>query len=136
MDVDGSRVVVRYRKDLPDETFRSRYPVMADVIWDYEGDPITGMPVSPEKERLYAFEDELIGVLGDSDVSQEAVTFTGNGAKVWRFFTCGSAEFGEKLESLLRDLPVSPISLDFSDDLDWDNLESVIAAGRRSRSVD
>lgn len=136
MVVGDSSVVTRYRTDLPDKPFRLRYPVMADVVWDYAGDPDTGMPAPPEQELLFAFEDGLFGILGDNDASQEAVTFTGNGAKVWRFFTSGAAEFGERLESLMRGLAACPISLHFSDDPDWDNLESVIAAGRRSRSVD
>lgn len=131
IEVDGFNVLVRCRSSLPERSLRERYPFLVEIVWTYDGDPVTGMPVSPAKEAIFAFEDAMYECLGDSEFGQEGVTFIGAGEKLWRYFTPSPEQFTAELNLALRDHPAYPIVIEGYADPDWEALSSVIATTSR-----
>lgn len=115
----GRLIMVTGRKDV--ESFRSnpRFNIRVEVTWKYDGDS-TGMPDVKTAELMEQVQDALQKEFHKDPVAVLTGIFTGDNQRDWIFYTLSTHIFGRKLNEILADFPLLPLTIYAENDPDWD----------------
>lgn len=115
---DGRLIMVTGRRDI--SAFRSnpRYCIRIEVTWRYDGDS-TGMPDKATSELMEQVQDALTAEFTRDPVAVLTGIYTGAGERNWVFYATSTHIFGRKINEVLADFPVLPLTIYAENDPDW-----------------
>lgn len=108
---------LQIRKELRRELSTSKYPIRVDITWAYEGNP-DGMPTEEIAKQMELLEDALIPALEKNNLALLAYQLTGEGQKLWSFYTRNIQAFQETLNQSTKELPLFPLTFYAEEDLE------------------
>jgi hypothetical protein len=108
--------VFRVRFSQPARSDLSLLRTAIVIKWKY-GSDVT-MPSEKVTRAQYGFE-EALDPLAESENSELVHVSTGMGQREWIYYARDQTEFMRALNSLLRDHPPYPLTIEFYDDPDW-----------------
>lgn len=117
---------LQIRKELRRELSTSKYPIRVDITWAYEGNP-DGMPTEEIAKQMELLEDALIPALEKNNLALLAYQLTGEGQKLWSFYTRNIQAFQETLNQTTKELPLFPLTFYAEEDLEGDAFAEVEA---------
>lgn len=107
---DASRVrFLQIRKEIRKELDTQKYPIRVDISWCYEEDH-SGMPQEEVASQMEQFEDAIMLHLEKNNLALLAYQLTGEGERLWSFYTRNIGAFQEKLNEATEELPTFPLS--------------------------
>jgi hypothetical protein len=115
---DGRPLIFRGRQYIPSGAVEPEFPTRVSIYWPYEPENDSGMPDEETTDAQYVMEDALES-LDSGDYSYLMLVVTGNGRKEWHWYVADVAAWGERLNELLAEHPVFPISIEKTHEPDW-----------------
>lgn len=110
---------LQIRDEMPKALAEGKYPIRVDMSWHYEGDA-SGMPTEEVTERMSELEEALIPALEKNNLALLAYLLTGEGKRLWCFYTRNLPAFQETLNDALADLPLLPLEFYAEEDKEGD----------------
>ena len=117
-DNNGKMFVVKGRDELGDFVNSGKYHDRAEVTWKYEADP-KGMPSEHEAEQMEKVQTVLQKAMEKDKLSIMTAVYTGNGEKIFVFYTRNVRVFGERLNEALEPFEQLPLSIYTEVDPEW-----------------
>lgn len=125
----GRLIMVTGREDVEKFRMNPRFRIRVEVTWDYSGhEDASGMPDEPTAELM----EEVLGRL-QQGFSKDPVAvltgvFTGDGIREMVFYTSSTHIFGRKINEMLADLPLLPLSISAENDPQWEAYDEMAEA--------
>lgn len=117
---------LQIRQEMPKALETGKYPIRVDITWEYDGDH-SGMPTEDLAEQMNSFEEALIPALEKNNLALLAYQVTGEGRRLWCFYTRNIGAFQETLNEALEELPLFPITFYAEEDREADAFREVQA---------
>ncbi|MET0657095.1 MAG: DUF695 domain-containing protein [Steroidobacteraceae bacterium] len=129
----GERLaLIRGREMLPPEVRPETHPNLLNIVWDYEGDPVNGMPSSAESQEMAEFEELIVPALEKDHACALFAVETYDSQRYWRFYCRDLETTQQLLWGALGTEGDLPIDLQMDDDPEWDVLSQIIAETDRA----
>lgn len=116
---------LQIRDEMPKALAEGKYPIRVDVTWTYDGDR-SGMPTEEITRQITTLEDALIPALEKNNLALLAYQVTGEGERLWCFYTRNLPAFQETLNEALAELPLFPLGFYAEEDREGDAFNEVI----------
>ncbi|MBR8712355.1 DUF695 domain-containing protein [Porphyromonas levii] len=116
---------LQVRNELPRALAEGKYPIRVDMTWSYEGDK-SGMPSDDVTEQMGTLEEALIPALEKNNLALLAYQLTGEGERLWCFYTRNLPAFQETLNEALSELPLFPLAFYAEEDREGEAFSEVI----------
>lgn len=100
---------LQIRNEIRRELDTGKYPIRVDITWAYEGDH-AGMPTENTMKLMEEFEDALIPAMEKNNLALQAYQLTGEGERLWCFYTRNIGAFEETLNHATDELPHLPLT--------------------------
>ena len=122
---DGKLIFVNGRDELTEFLQCGKLKERVEITWPYEGDA-QGMPSDAEAERMETMQTALQQAMEKKDkLAILTGIYTGNGEKVWVFYTRTTRVFGARLNEALAEFEPFPISIYTEWDPDWEEYQDM-----------
>lgn len=131
--LDELPALIRGREMMPEAVRPASHPNLLSIIWDYEGDPVNGMPSEAASCEMGEFEELIVPALEQDNVCALFAVITCDGQRCWRFY-CRDKESAQS--AIWRALGTEgdlPINLQMDDDPDWETLTEIIEGTDRAQ---
>ncbi len=130
---DGSRVIIyRFIDELgPRAGDRATQPERVTVSWPYDAAANNGMPTDVDKAGMDELEDLLDPVVDRDGFANLALVTTGEGERLWTWYTRSGTEFRARLDRALRGHGPYPVKIDVAADPGWTDWTQLRAGLRR-----
>lgn len=115
---------LQVRDEMPTALETGKYPIRVDITWAYEEDA-TGMPSEATAEEMEQLEEALQPKLEKNNLALLAYKVTGDGERLWSFYTRNIKAFEVQLNEALEGLPLFPITFYAEEDLEGDAYREV-----------
>ena len=115
---DGKPVIFRGRQYIPNGLVEPGYPTRVSIYWPYIPVNDSGMPDEETTEAQYEMENALES-LDSGEYSYLMLVVTGNGRKEWHWYVSEVETWQARLNELLGEYPIFPISVEKSHEPDW-----------------
>lgn len=115
---------LQIRKEIRKELDTGKYPIRVDITWAFDADH-AGMPTDDVMAQMEQFEDALIPALEKNNLALQAYQLTGEGERLWCFYTRNIGAFEETLNSATDELPRLPLTFYAEEDRDADAFAEV-----------
>ncbi|MBV1776887.1 DUF695 domain-containing protein [Burkholderiaceae bacterium DAT-1] len=120
--MDGGRPhLVRFRPRLTEFLGDSRFPKRLQIAWKFVEDE-SGMPSEMESDAMNQMEDYLVSALESKNSGILALACTSKGFRYWQFYVSPAEDLGITINDALAALPQLPITIELSDDPEWNAL--------------
>lgn len=117
---------LQIREEMRKALDTGKYPIRVDVTWAYDSD-YSGMPQEATTELMDRFEDAVIPALEKNNLALVAYQLTGEGERLWCFYTRNLPAFQDTLNDFTTDLPLLPLSFYAEEDREGDAFAEVEA---------
>lgn len=107
-DISKTRFL-QVRKEIRSQLETGKYPIRVDITWQYDGDNAE-MPTEETSNQIESFEEALIPALERNNLALLAYLLTGEGERLWSFYTRNLEAFQSTLNESLAELPLFPLS--------------------------
>ncbi len=121
---DGFPVVMKLMEDLPPEQVRERFAWLTVITWRYDASENNGMPVPDVNDQMKQLEAS-IDTLQENELSVQVYARTGKGLKELVYYIGDRDEFMSAFNQALSDQPRYPLDIEFFEDPDWKDLQTV-----------
>jgi len=120
-NADGSRTIIyRFIDDLgPRAGDRATQRERVTLRWSYDVDANNGMPTDEDKAAMDELEDLLDPEFDGDGFANLALVTTGNGERVWTWYTRSSSDFRIRLARTLRGHGPYPVQVEEAADPGW-----------------
>lgn len=129
----GDLITIYGREELEEFVTSGKFKERVEVTWKYTPDT-KGLPSDNEAELMENVEIALRKVMEKDKLAILSSVYTGGGERIWVFYTRTSRVFGEKLNDVLKDFELLPISLYVEIDPEWEEYKDMY--GMKEWSVD
>src|SRR5690349_21817355 len=116
--------MIRARQDLLEYLPTAGLATRIVLSWNCGAPLESGLPSSEDYEEIGAFEERLVGVVGEGAVL--AFVFTGGGTVEYNFYTSDSGWFMDRLNEALAGEAVVPITIGAEQDPEWAEYRSLM----------
>lgn len=116
---------LQVRDEMPKALAERKYPIRVDMTWAYDGDR-SGMPSDELTDQMTSLEEVLIPALEKTNLALLAYQVTGEGERLWCFYTRNLNAFQETLNEALSELPLFPLEFYAEEDLEGEAFNEVI----------
>lgn len=116
---------LQVRNEMPKALAEGKYPIRVDMTWAYDGDR-SGMPSEELMEQMTTLEEALIPALEKNNLALQAYQVTGEGERLWCFYTRNLVAFQETLNEALSELPLFPLDFYAEEDREGEAFNEVI----------
>lgn len=116
---------LQVRDEMPKALAEQKYPIRVDMTWAYDGDR-SGMPSDELTDQMTSLEEVLIPALEKTNLALLAYQVTGEGERLWCFYTRNLNAFQETLNEALSELPLFPLEFYAEEDLEGEAFNEVI----------
>lgn len=99
---------LQIRKEIRRELDTHKYPIRVDISWDYEENH-AGMPLEQTLKEMEHLEDAIIPALEKNNLALLAYQLTGEGQRLWSFYTRNIQAFQDTINQATEELPLFPI---------------------------
>lgn len=123
---EGYPVVMKVIKELPPGSVRDRFRWLTVISWRYERTENNGMPLPAVNSQMVDLEHAIDDIQED-DLCVQVYSKTGNGLKELVYYINDRDEFMKAFNEALADHPTYPLDIEFFDDPDWGDLQTVHA---------
>lgn len=124
--INGFPVIYKFVNEFPNEDFRSKYPRLVVVSWNYDGSQNNGMPENSINERMIVLEDALEEKIENLGISTHIYSRTGNNLKELVYQIRDDDEFLKALNSALSTHGRYPIEITFYEDKEWRDFRELL----------
>ena len=121
---DGFPVVMKLMEELPPKQVRERFAWLTVISWRYDASENNGMPVPDVNDQMKQLEAS-IDTLQENELGVQVYTRTGKGLKELVYYIGDRDEFMEAFNQALSDQPRYPLDIEFFEDPDWQDLQTV-----------
>jgi len=125
-EIDGLPALIRAREMLPEAVRPASHTKLLTIVWDYEGDSVSGMPSSEEAQEMGDFEELIVPALEKDDVSALFAVVTHDGRRYWRFYCRDKESTQLSITNALGPEGDLPIDLEMDDDPEWSALSQIL----------
>lgn len=125
-------LIIRFREQFQAKPDVSGYPKRLMVTWTYDGGPF-GMPDTEASDKMRKFEDRLIAAVETDLNAVLTAVITNDNKRTWVYYASSTATFGERLTKMPQEEKRYPITIEASDDKDWNYLHQEILAGLKEK---
>lgn len=115
----GHLVTVCGREALTEFVQSGKFKERVEITWKYEGD-VKGMPDDALGAKMEEAQETLRKAMEKDKLSILTGVYTGDGEKVWVFYTRTVRVFGERLNEALASFELLPISIYTEVDPEWE----------------
>lgn len=116
---NGQLVTVSGRDELTEFIQSGKFKERVEITWKYEADD-KGMPVETVAEQIDEVQEVLKKAMEKDKLSILTGVYTGNGERIWVYYTRTVRVFGERLNEALAPFELLPISIYTELDPEWD----------------
>lgn len=120
----GDLITIYGREELEEFVTSGKFKERVEVTWKYTPDT-KGLPSDNEAELMENVEIALRKVMEKDKLAILSSVYTGGGERIWVFYTRTSRVFGEKLNDVLKDFELLPISLYVEIDPEWEEYKDM-----------
>lgn len=121
----GQMISVYGRDELKEFMESGKYKERVEITWKYEGDK-RGLPDEALAEKMELVEEILRKAMEKKDkLAILTGVYTGDGEKVWIFYTRTVRVFGERLNEALASFELLPISIYTELDPEWEEYQDM-----------
>lgn len=117
--LNGQTVIITGRDGLDPWIAKGKFRYRIDIEWSYHALP-DGMPEPEDAELMGEATEAMLDTFGRDPVGVLTGIYTGEGKRSWVFYTGNLRIFGNVLNRALSDLPTIPLTIDASEDPDWE----------------
>ncbi len=121
---EGEIVLLR-RRDFATGFPKSDFPHRLNIFWQMSEPAPSGLPESPESERMKTFEDRLVEATEPDEQAILSMVVTGKGQREYVFHTRDQQEFLRRLTDMPQEADAYPIELFHTDDETWEYVNRV-----------
>jgi ribosomal protein L14E/L6E/L27E len=121
---NGNIIYILGREELNEFMESKKLKERVEITWKYEADD-KGMPSDDVAEKMEAMETALKKAVEKDKLAIMTAVYTGDGEKVWVFYTRTARVFGERLNDALSSFETLPISLYVEADSDWEEYKDM-----------
>ncbi|MGM9759464.1 MAG: DUF695 domain-containing protein [Parabacteroides sp.] len=122
---EGALIFVNGRDELTEFIQSGKLKERVEITWRYEGDE-KGMPSAAEAVRMEEMQEVLQKAMEKKDkLAILTAVYTGNGEKVWVFYTRTVRVFGERLNEVLMPFDPFPITIYTEWDPEWEEYQDM-----------
>ncbi len=121
---NGNTIIVTGRADI--EKFRKnpKFNIRIEVSWKYLPEA-NGMPDLKTSEMMETVTNLFCAEFDKDPVAVLTGIYTGDGCRDWIFYSLSTNIFGNKINRLLADLPVLPITIYCENDPEWNEYDEM-----------
>ncbi|MDL2255797.1 DUF695 domain-containing protein [Parabacteroides sp. OttesenSCG-928-K15] len=116
---NGNMVAVYGRDELTEFVESGKFKERVEITWKYEGDK-NGMPADDLAELMEKVEETLRKAMEKDKLSILTGVYTGEGEKIWVYYTRTTRVFGVRLNEVLTPFELLPISIYTEVDPGWE----------------
>ena len=116
---DGKTVIVTGLDGVDALRDSGKYRYRLDVSWDYQSDA-AGMPCDADAELMGRATEALIAAFRKSKAAVLTGIYTGDGRRDWIFYCLNLKVFSSVFNRALEPLPPMPLTIDATEDPDWE----------------
>lgn len=128
-ETDNGRLLFISGRDQLVSFIRSgKWRERVEITWKYEGDA-KGMPPDALARQMEAVQTALQQAVEKDLQAILTGVYTGDGERVWVFYTRGVPVFGERLNRALASFEQLPISIYTELDPDWEEYRDMYGRG-------
>ena len=128
---DGLPVIFKFVDELPSQEIRDRFRWLTVVSWKYDRSVRNGMPPESANNQMLALEHVVEG-MEEAGLRRHAYSRTGNGLKELVYYVLEREQFVASFNDALSEHPRYPIEIDFYEDRDWSDFQSIRSMFRRN----
>lgn len=99
---------LQIRKEIRRELDTHKYPIRVDISWDYEENH-AGMHLEQTLKEMEHLEDAIIPALEKNNLALLSYQLTGEGQRLWSFYTRNIQAFQDTINQATEELPLFPI---------------------------
>lgn len=118
-DESGNMITVYGRDELNEFIQSGKFKERVEITWKYEADS-NGMPSDELAKQMETIEETLRKAMEKDKLSILTSVYTGNGEKIWVYYTRTVRVFGERLNETLASFDLLPISIYTEVDPEWE----------------
>ena len=123
---DNFPVIVKFVNEFPEDSIRTKFPILTVVSWKYNGEENNGMPLKDVNKKMIVLEDALEDAMDSSGLYQHAYSRTGNNLKEFVYYCTKQDEFMDILNKSLVNHEKYPINIDFYEDEQWNEFRQLL----------
>lgn len=123
---DNFPVIVKFVNEFPEESVRTKYPMLTVVSWKYKGEGNNGMPLKDVNKKMIVLEDAIDNAMNSSKLFQHAYSRTGNNLKEFIYYSTNQDDFMKVLNDALAEHERYPIEINFYQDEEWSEFQKLI----------
>lgn len=124
-DNQGKLVTIHGRDDITAFVESGKFKERVEITWKYEPDD-KGFPVEEVAVQMDNAEQALKKIMEKDKLAILTGIYTGDGEKMWVFYTRTSRVFGERLNEALLPMELLPITLYVETDPQWDEYRDML----------
>jgi len=117
---------VKFVNEFPEDSIRTKFPILTVVSWKYNGEENNGMPLKDVNKKMIVLEDALEDAMDSSGLYQHAYSRTGNNLKEFVYYCTKQDEFMDILNKSLVNHEKYPINIDFYEDEQWNEFRQLL----------
>ncbi|MCD7937340.1 MAG: DUF695 domain-containing protein [Tannerellaceae bacterium] len=121
---NGELVTVMGRDSLGEFIQSGKLKERVEITWKYEANE-KGMPTDEVAEQMETVEETLRKAMEKDKLAILTSVYTGEGEKVWVYYTRTVRVFGERLNEALASFELLPISIYTEVDPDWEEYKDM-----------
>ena len=121
---EGYPVVMKVMEELPPESVRDRFGWLTVISWKYDRVENNGMPLPALNSQMVDLE-HAIDDIQENNLCVQVYSKTGNGLKELVYYISDRDEFMKAFNEVLADHPRYPLDIEFFDDPEWGDLQTV-----------
>ncbi len=121
---DGLPIVMKVMENLPPESVRDQFGWLTVISWRYDVAENNGMPV-PDMNDLMIRLESAIDIVQEKELCVQVYSKTGNGLKEFVYYIGDRDEFIKAFNKVLADHPKYPLDIEFFEDSEWGDLQTV-----------
>ncbi|MDR1403256.1 MAG: DUF695 domain-containing protein [Tannerellaceae bacterium] len=120
----GNLISVMGRDSLAEFICSGKLKERVEITWKYEPSD-KGMPSEHDAEQMEVVQETLRKAMEKDKLSILTAIYTGDGEKIWVFYTRTARVFGERLNEILAPFDLLPISIYTEVDPDWEEYKDM-----------
>ena len=121
---NGFPIVMKVMEGIPKKQVRERFPWLTVISWRYDPSENNGMPKPDVNSQMKQLEASIDLVEGNG-LCVQVYSKTGNGLKELVYYIANRDEFMRAFNLALSDQPKYPLEIEFFEDSDWGDLQTV-----------
>ena len=123
-EADGLPIIIKVMEELPPDAVRDQFGWLTVISWRYDASENNGMPVPDVNDQMIRLESTIDNIQ-EKELCVQVYSKTGNGLKELVYYIGDRDEFMRAFNEALADQPRYPLEIEFFEDPEWGDLQTV-----------